>query len=222
MTSNVFTHRGYSGGLLVLTLFFAGMVGSVLGLTLFLQIGEGFSAIHAGLTLVPFSLGVAIAAPVAAEVLAPRFGRTVIQAGGVVSLAGSALLILAVDGAGSVSTWDVAPALLLNGIGMGLFIVPLFDTILAAVTDRETGSASGVLNAVQQLAGAIGVAVLGTVFFSAASDGDFGGALVQTMWWQIGLMAVMLAASPLLPPRAREQQLPVGEGLVGPAVAEAA
>jgi hypothetical protein len=45
--------------------------------------------------------------------------------------------------------------------------LPDFDFILAAVTDREVGSASGVLNAVQQLGGAIGVAAIGTVFFSA-------------------------------------------------------
>ena len=94
--------------------------------------------------------------------------------------------------------------LLVIGLGMGLFIAPIFDTIIAAVTDAETGSASGVLNAVQQLGGAVGVAVLGTIFFSAAARGDFAGALHRTMWWQVTLMGVMLLASPLLPRRARE------------------
>ncbi len=204
VTASVFGHRGYSAGLLVLTLFFAGMIGSVLALTLFLQIGQHYSAIHAGLTLIPFSLGVAIAAPLASEVLAPRFGRKVIQAGGAATAAGYLLVILAVDGAATVSSWDLVPGLLVVGFGMGLFVVPVFDTILAAVTDRETGSASGVLNALQQLAGAIGVAVLGTVFFSASAHGDFGGALVRTLWWQLGLTGAMLVVSPLLPRRARE------------------
>ncbi|MDQ2897698.1 MAG: MFS transporter, partial [Actinomycetota bacterium] len=128
------------------------------------------------------------------------------------------LVILAVDGAAPVSSWDLVPGLLVVGFGMGLFIAPVFATILAAVTDRETGSASGVLNALQQLAGAVGVAVLGTVFFTAASGGDFTGALVRTLWWEIGLMAAMLLVSPLLPRQARPEP---GHGAVvaGPAIA---
>ncbi|HWH12466.1 MAG TPA: MFS transporter [Solirubrobacteraceae bacterium] len=202
---SVFTHRGYSGGLLVLTLFFVGMIGSSLALTLFLQIGQGYSAIHAGLTFIPLSLGVAVAAPLSGGLLMPRVGgRLPIQAGGVVSLAGYGAVIAAVHGAGHVSSWDVLPGLLVIGLGMGLFIAPLFDTILAAVTDAETGSASGVLNALQQLAGAIGVAVLGTVFFTAVSHGGFGSGLERTLWWQLGLTTAMLAASTLLPKWARD------------------
>jgi EmrB/QacA subfamily drug resistance transporter len=207
VTPTVFTHRGYSGGLLVLTLFFAGMIGSSLALTLFLQIGQGYSAIHAGLTFIPLSLGVAIAAPLSAGLLMPRVGgRLPIQAGGAVSLAGYGLLIATVDGTTHVSSWNILPGLVLVGLGMGLFIAPLFDTILAAVTDRETGSASGVLNALQQLAGAIGVAVLGTVFFSAVAHAGFQSALERTLWWQIGLTVAMLAATTLLPKWAREPQ----------------
>jgi EmrB/QacA subfamily drug resistance transporter len=205
VTPTVFAHRGYSGGLVVLTLFFAGMVGSILALTLFLQIGEHYSAIHAGLTLVPFPLGVALTAPLGAAVLGPRFGgRSSIQAGGLVTVLGYVLLIAVIHGTRDVTSWDLAPGLLAIGLGMGLLITLLFDTILAAVTDRETGSASGVLNALQQLAGAIGVAVLGTVFFTAAGHGDFGGALERTLWWELGLMAAMLAASTLLPKWARD------------------
>jgi MFS family permease len=90
------------------------------------------------------------------------------------------------------------------GMGMGLFVVPVFDTIIAAVTDAELGSASGVLNAIQQLGGAIGVAVLGTIFFTVLGHQGFAAALRHTMWWQVGLMGVALAISPLLPRRARE------------------
>jgi hypothetical protein len=221
VTPSVFTHRGYSGGLLVLTLFFAGMTGSVLAVTLFLQIGQHFSAIHAGLTLVPVPLGVAIAAPLSAGKLGPRYGgRAVIQAGGAVTLVGYGLLILAIDGAASVGSWDLVPSLLAVGIGMGLLITSLFDTILAAVTDAETGSASGVLNALQQLAGAIGVAVLGTVFFTAVADGGFGSGLERTLWWQIGLTAAMLAATTVLPKWARDPEHVAAAG-DGPMAAEA-
>jgi hypothetical protein len=209
VTPSVFTHRGYSGGLLVLTLFFAGMIGSSLALTLFLQIGQGYSAIHAGLTFIPLSLGVAIAAPLSGGLLMPRIGgRIPIQAGGVVSLAGYGVVIATVHGATHITSWDILPGLLLVGLGMGLFIAPLFDTILAAVTDAETGSASGVLNALQQLAGAIGVAVLGTVFFTAVADHGFESGVERTLWWQIGLTVAMLAASTLLPRWARDPEHP--------------
>ena len=60
---------------------------------------------------------------------------------------------------------------LLAGVGMGAMLAPLFDFVLAGVDDDEVGSASGVLNAMQQLGGAIGIAVIGTIFFSVAGRG---------------------------------------------------
>jgi EmrB/QacA subfamily drug resistance transporter len=210
---SIFSHRGYSAGALVLMLFFGGMVGSMLAITLFLQLGEGFSAIHAGLTLAPFALGTAITAPVAAQKMRAISGRLLIQIGGVVSLCGYAAVALILGSSEHVSTWGLLGPLLVVGMGMGLFVVPVFDTIIAAVTDAELGSASGVLNAVQQLGGAIGVAVLGTIFFTVLRHQGFAAALRHTMWWQVGLMGLALAISPLLPRRARDAaQIAQAEG----------
>jgi EmrB/QacA subfamily drug resistance transporter len=201
---SIFSHRGYSAGALVLMLFFGGMVGSMLAITLFLQLGEGFSAIHAGLTLAPFALGTAITAPVAAQKMNVISGRLLIQIGGLVALCGYGAVAVILGSSGHISTWGLLGPLLVVGMGMGLFVVPVFDTIIAAVTDAEIGSASGVLNAVQQLGGAIGVAVLGTIFFTVLRHQGFAAALRHTMWWQVGLMGLMLAISPLLPRQARE------------------
>ena len=104
-------------------------------------------------------------------------GRVLIQAGGAVSLLGNVALAVILGATDHVTTWGLLAPLLVTGMGMGLFIVPVFDTIIAAVTDAETGSASGVLNAIQQLGGAIGVAVLGTVFFTVLGHDGFGPAL---------------------------------------------
>lgn len=180
------------------------MFDTLLTLTLYLQLGERFSAVHAGLTLIPWSLGSAVGAGLSGGVLGPRFGRSVLQAGAAIKLAGWAI-VLATVSAGPVTSLSLAPGLMVAGLGMGLVIAPLFDIILAGVSDRETGSASGVLNASQQLAGAIGVAVLGTVFFSALKHGGFTHALHAALWVQLGLLAGVLAISPLLPRRAREQ-----------------
>jgi MFS family permease len=189
-------------------LFFAAMIGTMLALTLFLQLGEGFSALHAGLTLVPWSFGAAVGAGLSGGLLGPRYGRIVVSAGAAVKLAGFALVLVAVSG-GRVSSWDLVPGLLLAGIGMGLVVAPLFDIILAAVADHELGSGSGVLNAIQQLAGSIGVAVLGTVFFSAVPHGGFEHGLRAALWVSLGLLGGVFAASFLLPRWARED--PLGE-----------
>lgn len=201
---SIFSHRGYSAGAAVLLLYFGGMVGSMLTITLFLQLGEGFSAIHAGLTLAPFALGMAVTAPVSAAVMVRVGGRRLIQVGAVISLAGYVALALILAATSHVTTWGLLAPLVVIGFGMGLFVVPAFDTILAAVTDAETGSASGVLNALQQLGGAIGVAVLGTVFFAVLSHEGFAPALQRAMWWQVGALVLTLALTPLLPARARE------------------
>jgi len=64
--------------------------------------------------------------------------------------------------------WKLAPALLLTGFGAGLVFVPLVDFILGDAATDEVGTGVGMLNAVQQFAGALGVAALGTVFFARA------------------------------------------------------
>jgi EmrB/QacA subfamily drug resistance transporter len=197
---SIFGHRGYSAGALVLMLYFGGMVGAMLAITLYLQLGEGFSAIHAGLTLVPFPLGTGLTAPLAATLLARRPGRTLIQIGTVVSIAGYAATAILAAHVSHLTTWDLAGPLLVVGMGMGLFVVPAFGTIIGAVTDAEAGSASGTLNALQQLSSGIGVAVLGTIFFSVLGHDGFSEALRHTLWWQVAGLGALLLISPLLPP----------------------
>jgi EmrB/QacA subfamily drug resistance transporter len=213
---SIFSHRGYSAGALVLMLYFGGMIGSVLAITLFLQLGEGFSAIHAGLTLAPFAFGTALGAPVAGTAMTRIPGRVLIQAGATVALAANAALAIILGLTAHVTTLGLLVPLLVNGVGMGLFIVPVFDIIIAAVSDAETGSASGVLNAIQQLGAAVGVAVLGTIFFSVLRHEGFAQALHHTLWWQVAGLAIVLLLSPLLPARARP-----GDSMVAAVATEA-
>jgi len=90
---------------------------------------------------------------------------------------------------------------LVAGIGMGAMLAPLFDFVLAGVDDDEVGSASGVLNAMQQLGGALGIAIMGTIFFSI--DG-FVDAFRGTLWIEAGVLVVTAGLVALLPSRARE------------------
>ncbi|HEX3906450.1 MAG TPA: MFS transporter [Mycobacteriales bacterium] len=204
----IFGHRAYSTGLAVIMVFFAGMIGTLLVLTLFLQFGEGFSAIHSGLTLAPFALGSAAGATLAAAVLVPRLGRIVLQLGAVL-LAGGVWWLRHVITTHGLHTTSVSliPAELLLGLGIGMVVSPLFDFILAAVTDDEAGSASGVLNAVQQLAGAVGVAALGTVFFSVLTHSGFVAAVERCLLVELATTPVLLVLIQLLPGRARDPEV---------------
>jgi hypothetical protein len=121
----------------------------------------------------------------------------------VVSGLGWGLLVLALRGHATVGFVDLMPGLFAAGAGLGLVTAPLFDIVLASVTGREIGSASGVLNAVQQLAGSIGVAVLGTVFFDTIVGGNFHRGLSDVLTIEVGLSAVLFGLSFLLPRRAR-------------------
>jgi EmrB/QacA subfamily drug resistance transporter len=161
---SLFRKRGFTGGLIVGLVFFAGMSGFSLVFSLYTQLGLGYSPLKAGLVGVPLSLGM-IAGFAVAQVV-QRFGRKVIHFGIVVMAAGVACTVVTLHLAGlGVSPWQLAPALALTGLGMGVLMAPFFDTVLAGVETHETGSASGALTAVQQLGSALGVAVLGTLFF---------------------------------------------------------
>jgi hypothetical protein len=112
--------------------------------------------------------------------------------------------VLTIVAAGNAVTgWALAPSLLVCGFGLGLAMTPFFDITLAGVTLPLVGSASGVLNANQQLGGTLGVAVLGTVFFDLFDAGRANGAMVAVLVLSAALVLAAGALAFLLPRRAR-------------------
>jgi EmrB/QacA subfamily drug resistance transporter len=205
--ASVFRHRGFSAGLACVLVFFAGMTGTLLALTLYLQFGEHFSAVHAGLTLAPFAAGAAAGAVLAAAVGVPRLGRGALQVAAVFTAGGTSWMLSIVTAHGlATSSAELIPAQLVLGVGIGMAISPLFDFILASVGDHEVGSASGVLNAVQQLASAIGVAAIGTVFFSTLGHSGFVAAISQCLRIELGVAAVLFPLAWALPRHPRKEQ----------------
>ncbi len=197
-------NRAYTDGILVALGFFATFAGLLLIVSLFCQLGEGFSPVHAGLTLVPLTVGMVLSM-MASFALVAKFGRHLLHAGIVLAGAGAVTLAVTVSGAHQVSTMTLLPALLVSGLGAGLVFGQLFDIILAGVAMDEVGSASGVLNAVQQLASALGVAVLGTVFFSRFTVGHLPThALATTAWVALIPLAITFLLAFRLPMQARE------------------
>ncbi len=203
MAPSLLANRGYTGGILVAVVFFASFTGLTLVLSLFLQGPLGLSPQGAGYAIAPVALGIAVSAGPAGA-LARRHGRVVIQCGIVLTALGLGLLAATADGAQD--GWRLVPGTLVTGLGMGLVIPPLFDVILAGVAEAEVGSASGVLNAVQQLANAVGVALLVTVWSAFADHGNRtpSGALAGTAVVTVVLLAGALVLSVRLPRHARE------------------
>ncbi|GAA0525854.1 MFS transporter [Paractinoplanes ferrugineus] len=167
---NLFRLRSFSAGLSANLIFFTLVTGYFLIFTLYLQAGLGYSVLKAGLTGIPWSFGTSFAAAISATVLTKRLGRKVLVIGAVLLAAGFAGIGLTTELAGTdVTPWQLLPALLVGGIGMGMIVAPILDFILAEVPTDDAGSGSGLVNAVQQVGGAIGIAVIGVIFFSSLS-----------------------------------------------------
>jgi EmrB/QacA subfamily drug resistance transporter len=162
---SLFRERGFSAGMAIAIAFFLGIASFGLVLTLFLQVGLGFTPLHAGLTFLPFSIGVLPSSAAAAR-LAPRFGRGVIMVGALIMAGGMGSLIAIVHHYGAaVTTWELTPGLVAAGLGLGTVIAPLADVVLDRVPRQHAGSASGVFNTGLQLGNSIGIAVIGVIFF---------------------------------------------------------
>ena len=215
VTPSLFRKRAFTGGLIAGAAFFSGMIGFSLVFSLYLQIGLGYSPLKTGLAGVPQAAGMVIGFIVASAGLSEKLGRRLLHVGLVVMAAGVALfaVILHAAGTAGVTPWHLSPALAITGIGMGLLMAPFFDLILAGVEPHETGSASGSLNAVQQLGSALGIAVLGTVFFHILKVGPNGPVpstvehgMQWTLWILVGQLVITGLAAFLLPKRARAEE----------------
>jgi MFS family permease len=200
LRAGLFRIPAFAAGLGVQLAFAAGLQGFFLGFALWLQAGEQFSPLKAGLTAVAFSVGSFIGAPVAVP-LAQRHGRSILALGGVLMAAGIWGTSLAAPHVGvNGSPWPVVPGLVVAGLGLALLIIPLVSVVLAAVPVEAAGGASGLFSTAQQLGGAVGVALLGTVFFGYLSAGhSFEAAIVHSAPYAIGAFALCAVLSMLLP-----------------------
>ena len=161
----LFARRSFTAGTALTLSFMLGLASFYLILTLYLQLGLGYSALHTGLTTVPSSIGLALAAGLASK-LAPRLGRRLLSPGALLAAAGIAWMIATFSQHGAaVTTWQIAPSMFTLGLGMGVVAPSLIDASLSDVPNEHVGSASGVVNTMMQLGGAIGVAIIGVLFF---------------------------------------------------------
>ena len=201
----LFTHRAFPAALVASTAFFAVTNGLMTVVVLQLQLGLGTGVLESGLSLAPWSLGLAAASWVAGAHLVRRGGRRVMYGGLGVLLAGLCACVAAYHVTGPGAYPKALPlALALVGVGAGLFAPAFFTLALAPVRPRETGSAAGLLNAVQQLGATLGVAVLGSVYLHEAVAGASLRAAQVACGVAVGLTGVAVAASRAMGGRGRK------------------
>jgi EmrB/QacA subfamily drug resistance transporter len=146
-----------------------GMIGLFLPLTIYLQSALGFTALKAGLTLLPMSLVSALVAPFAGRLADRVGGKYILMAGLALFAAGMGWIDLR---AGVDSTWlTFLPGVLVAGLGLGCTFAPLVTVAMRNVQPRLAGAASGVMNTTRQVGGAIGSAVVGAVLQNRLAAG---------------------------------------------------
>lgn len=200
---SLFASRGYSAGLLTQFSFGASIGGFFLIFVLYVQIGLGFSALDAALATLPFSIGALVGSGVAVP-LGPRLGRSLILAGALAQIAGLWWIASIVTAqADALTGADLIFPMALAGMGLALLVVPLTDVALANTSVANAGAASGVFGTFQQLGSALGVAVVGVVFFEIAGTvftaENLRLAFLGGLWVPISALALAAVASLLLP-----------------------
>ena len=203
----LFGDRGFSAGLVTQGAFQGALAGFALVLTVYVQTGLGWSPVHAGLTLLPFSLGAFVGTGVSVP-LGVRLGKVVMVTGAALQSAATVWVLAVVSSQGdALSTWDLVPALVVSGVGLGLLVVPLVDVALATIPVAEAGAASGAYGTVQQVGAALGVAVTGTVFFGVVGTSydasSLRSGLLAACWVAAAGYALAAVASLLLPSRSQ-------------------
>jgi EmrB/QacA subfamily drug resistance transporter len=162
-----FRNRTFAAANVASLFMFFGMFGSIFLLSQFFQTVQGYSPLEAGLRLLPWTVMPMFVAPVAGALSDRIGGRPLMTAG--LALQGIALAWIAAVLTETLSFTGIVGPFVLAGIGMSLYFAPVANVVLSAVRPEEEGQASGATNAIRELGGVFGVAVLASVFASRGS-----------------------------------------------------
>jgi EmrB/QacA subfamily drug resistance transporter len=207
-----FRSRAFTSVSLVSLAMYFGVFGSIFLLAQFFQVTQGYSPLEAGLRTLPWTGMPMIVAPIAG-LLSDRIGSRPLMATGL------ALQAVAIGWLASVSTpttpyGDFVIPFVLAGIGMALVFAPAANAVLAAVRPQEAGQASGATNAIREVGGVLGIAVLATVF---ASNGSYESpqaytdGMTSAVWVGAAVLAAGALAALFVPGKRRRDAAPIGE-----------
>lgn len=171
---SLFKIRSFISGLGLNVLVESVMIGYFLTFTLVLQAGLGFSVLRAAFIGIPTAVGMTLGFAVLGQKLVVKYGRSVISMGAAIFAAGLLGTAWVVTHFGlGLHGWQLIPSLLVSGVGLSLIMIPIFSAALQDVDPSHAGSASGILNAVQQVGAAVGVAIIGVIFFGQITNAAY-------------------------------------------------
>ncbi|QNE75607.1 DHA2 family efflux MFS transporter permease subunit [Streptomyces finlayi] len=208
----LFRDRAFFGINIAGLLMFLGMFGSIFLLSQFLQSGLGYTPTEAGLRMLPWTGMPMLVAPIAGYLSDRYGGRPVVVTGLALQALGLALfaIILAPD----VSYAAQLPGLIVGGIGMAMYFAPAASLVMSSVRDDEQGIASGSNNALREVGGALGVAVLASVFAARGgfeSPQAFSDGTVPALWIGSGAVALGALVALMIPGRRATAETPAPE-----------
>jgi EmrB/QacA subfamily drug resistance transporter len=182
--------RSFSAANAASLLMYFGMFGSIFLLAQFFQLVQHYSPFQAGLRTLPWTLMPIFVAPTAGLLSARTGTRPLIVTGLVLQAAALGWLSFVMTP--TVDYLEIVPAFIVAGIGMGLFFAPIANVVLSAVRPEEEGKASGTNNAIREIGGVFGVAVLASIF-SANGSYVSGQAFVDGLLPALRVGAVVVA-----------------------------
>lgn len=197
----VFRSREFSGGTTTMMIWAFGIFGIYFFTSLYLQGILGFSPSKAGLAFVPMALLIAVSATSAPRVAAAIGNHRTVSLGVLLMVAG--LLLFARLGAGATFA-ALMPGFALFGVGAGLMNVPLTNTVIDGMPREQAGIAGALLNNSREMAGLLGITVIGAVFRSRQGAALHGGSSAPQafldgyhsgLWVTIGLLAAAVVLS---------------------------
>ena len=192
----LFHHGSFTFGTILALVYFAGFTSIFFTLSLLWQAGLGHTALESGLLTLPFAVGTAIFSSQSSK-WAAKIGRSVLVIGAALVAIGlgATWLILANVGVSDLTNWMLLPALLVAGAGNGCFLAPNVQFIVATVENSEAGAASGVVQTMQRMGTAIGVAVIGSILFGAIHKDQIKSATDAANQFKTGASTAMLTSA---------------------------
>jgi predicted MFS family arabinose efflux permease len=163
---SLFKDRSFMIGTIIMLVFYIGNFVFVFVLTFYLQNGLGYSPLSSGLIYVPMGIGFLISSLVTPKIV-PKLGTGILKIGTIIMVIGYGLLVITGHEESNIGLqWrQLLPCMFIVGIGLGFVVVPLINIIISRAKLDNVGAASGVLNTMMAVGNAIGIAVIGSLFF---------------------------------------------------------
>jgi EmrB/QacA subfamily drug resistance transporter len=194
----LFACKSFAFGVPIAALFMAAYAGYLFTLALYLQVGLGFSPLRSAVTYTPSAIGFFITS-LAAPRLIPLLGRHVLTVGYIIAAFGFAATAATAHAAGGhLHGYELAPSLLIAGLGMGFGMSPLVGTVIAGLAPQEAGSGAGIVTTTLQVGYVLGIAVISLLFFMILGDAPPGPAYANTFAMTLPISALLLLAAAYL------------------------